>query len=137
MCSNIVEVFGKKSPTFIRDVMERYVQDAELDHNKDGYVRVMNFETRWTPIISEFRERAKAYRVDFHYQYEEMGSEMYGEFHFVNGKGKHFRITPSEFKSVTELDNGYMYKGRVWSSRYDIFEMIISRKKKKHYGKDV
>jgi hypothetical protein len=138
MCSNIVEVTGRKSSTFIMNVMELYVPDAEFERDERGYIRIIKFETKWSPMIVEFRKRANVYGVDFIYQYEEMGYGLYGEYVYAGGQGKHFRISPSEFKQIVESEdgNGWVYKKKQWSSRYDIFDMILNRKKAIYYKLD-
>ena len=92
----------------------------------------IQFESRWTPIISELVEIAKEYDLNFECTYEECGNQIFGKAIYTSGNEE------AEILDLTDEDHDlfnydeekdtYIYNGEEYEGDFEILENIWEKK---------
>ena len=106
----------------------KYFFDIDILGHDEGYVHV-RFWTKWAPPVEELIEVAKQFQGFWDIQVEELAMWIYGKV-TIDNKGNYTEIWLQEdvFKAVEETDDcQWTYKGEVYESDYDIYEMELEK----------
>lgn len=92
----------------------------------------IQFESRWSPIISELVEIAKEFDLDFESTYEENGNLIFGKAIYKSGneEAEILNLTDADFNlfDYDEEKDTYIYNGEEYESDFEILENIWEKK---------
>lgn len=92
----------------------------------------VQFESKWTPNISELVEIAKEYDLNFECTYEECGNMIFGKAIYTSGneEAEILDLDNEDFDLFTYDDEEdiYIYNGEKYESDFEILENIWEKK---------
>lgn len=95
-------------------------------------IGIIQFESRWNPIIDELVEIAKEYDLNFECTYEECGNQIFGKAIYTSGNEdpKIFNLEWSDFDlfEYDENNDCYVYESENYESDSEILETIFEKK---------
>ena len=113
-------------PEFISDKKRGYFFDILLE---DGDC-IFNYQTRWSPNTEILLQIAEHYIVDFIYNYEEIGNQIYGVSVYSNNELTEICLEEEDFEqySYNEETDTYFFEDENYESDYEILEILLKRK---------
>lgn len=113
-------------PEFISDKNRGYFFDILLE---DGGC-VFNYQTRWSPNTEILLQIAEHYKVDFIYNYEEIGNQIYGVTIYSNNELTEICLEEEDFEQYDyhEETDTYFFEEQNYESDYGILEILLKRK---------
>ncbi|MDV3559500.1 hypothetical protein CMU69_08110 [Elizabethkingia anophelis] len=114
-------------PEFVQDTNGDYFFSISQDNECGG---VFQYETKWSPNTEAVKQIAEHFKVDFTYEYEELGCLVYGKATFENGTLMETCLDSQDFDSY-ELDeetDTYHFEGEEYNSEWEILETLLERK---------
>ena len=117
-------------PEFISDKNRGYFFDILLE---DGGC-IFNYQTRWSPNTEILLQIAEHYKVDFIYNYEEIGNQIYGVAVYSNKELTEICLEEEDFEqySYNEETDTYTFEEENYESDYEILETLLKRKIKNY-----
>lgn len=91
------------------------------------------FQTKWSPNIDTVVEISKYFHTEHKHFYCEPGCLLYGEAIYEDGELRNISLTSSDFKAYQhdEKNNRYIFEGKEYDDVYEIWEILLERKKMK------
>ena len=113
-------------PDFILNKSRGYFFDILLE---DGGC-IFNYQTRWSPNTEILLKIAERYKVDFIYNYEEMGNQIYGVSVYSNNELMEICLEEEDFEQYDyhEETDSYFFEEEKYKSDYEILEILLKRK---------
>ena len=113
-------------PEFISDKNRGYFFDILLE---DGGC-IFNYQTRWSPNTEILLQIAEHYKVDFIYNYEEIGNQIYGVAVYSNNELSEIYLEEEDFEQYkyNEETDTYSFEEENYESDYEILEILLKRK---------
>ena len=113
-------------PEFISDKKRGYFFDILLE---DGDY-IFNYQTRWSPNTEILLQIAEHYKVDFIYNYEEIGNQIYGVTVYSNNELSEIYLEEEDFEQYDyhEETDTYFFEAENYESDYEILEILLKRK---------
>ena len=113
-------------PEFISDKNRGYFFDILLE---DGDC-IFNYQTRWSPNTEILLQIAEHYKVDFIYNYEEIGSQIYGVSVYSNSELTEICLEEEDFEQYNyhEETDTYFFEEENYESDCEILEILLKRK---------
>jgi len=112
----------------IKKTYAKYFFDIDIVGHDEEYAHV-RFWTKWAPPLAELIVMAKHFQGSWEVQVEELGMWIYGKI-MLDNEGNHTEIWLDRevFEAVEETDDcQWKYKGEIYESDYDIYEMELER----------
>jgi len=76
------------------------ISNDEILQSNDGWYFQLNFTSKWSPTQKSVKELSKLFKLDYEYQYEELGCSVYGIDIFENGKLESIYLTREEIIQI-------------------------------------
>ncbi len=113
-------------PDFISDKNRGYFFDILLE---DGDC-IFNYQTRWSPNTEILLQIAEYFKVDFIYNYEEIGNQIYGIIFYLNNEVNEICLEEEDFEQYEyhEETDSYFFEDENYESDYEILEILLKRK---------
>lgn len=113
-------------PEFISDMNRGYFFDILLEDGGCNF----NYQTRWSPNTEILLQIAEHYKVDFIYNYEEIGNQIYGIIFYLNNEVNEICLEEEDFEqySYNEETDTYFFEEENYESDYEILEILLKRK---------
>ena len=113
-------------PEFISDKNRGYFFDILLE---DGDY-IFNYQTKWSPNTEILLQIAERFKVDFIYNYEEIGNQIYGVSVYSNNELTEIYLEEEEFEQhdYHEETDTYSFEAENYESDYEILEILLKRK---------
>ena len=113
-------------PEFVSDKKRGYFFDILLE---DGDY-IFNYQTRWSPNTEILLQLAEHYKVDFIYNYEEIGNQIYGVAVYSNNELTEIYLEEEDFEQYDyhEETDTYSFEEENYESDYEILEILLKRK---------
>ena len=113
-------------PKFISDKNRGYFFDILLE---DGDC-IFNYQTRWSPNTEILLQIAEYFKVDFIYNYEEIGNQIYGIIFYLNNEVNEICLEEEDFEQYEyhEETDSYFFEDGNYESDYEILEILLKRK---------
>lgn len=92
---------------------------------------VLYYETKWSPNTEQLVIIADHFNTGFIHDYEESGMQIYGQSTYHNGILTTVDLDPEDYDlfQYDEKQNNYLFEGQRYPSEYEIFEILLERKK--------
>lgn len=92
---------------------------------------VLYYETKWCPNTEQLLIIADHFNVGFIHDYEESGMQIYGQSTYRNGILTTVDLDPEDYDlfEYDEEQNNYLFEGERYPSEFEIFEILLERKK--------
>jgi hypothetical protein len=147
-CNNVV--WFEADETTMQQIKEMFLQMAKkeietdcgqlppfIEEDKDWFFAIrweaedtLYYETKWSANTEAVKQIAEHFKVDFTYEYEELGCLVYGKATFENDTLTETCLDSQDFDSY-ELDeetNTYHFEGKEYDSEWEILETLLERK---------
>ncbi|MBZ4192021.1 hypothetical protein [Niabella beijingensis] len=147
-CNNVV--WFEADPTTLQSIKNMFLQMAKkekatregqlpafIKDERDWFFDIrweeedaLYYDTRWSPNIEIVRQIAEHYKVNFTYDYEELGCLVYGRVTYTDGILTNTFLEQSDFDAF-ELDEDtdlYHFEGETYESEFEILETLLDRK---------
>ena len=113
-------------PKFVSDKNRGYFFDILLE---DGDC-IFNYQTRWSPNTEILLQIAEYFKVDFIYNYEEIGNQIYGIIFYLNNEVNEICLEEEDFEQYEyhEETDSYFFEDENYESDYEILEILLKRK---------
>ena len=113
-------------PDFISDKNRGYFFDILLE----DCGCIFNYQTRWSPNTEILLQIAERYKVDFIYNYEEMGNQIYGVTAYSNNELTEICLEEEDFEQYDyhEETDTYFFEEQNYESDCEILEILLKRK---------
>ena len=113
-------------PEFISDKNRGYFFDILLEDGGCNF----NYQTRWSPNTEILLQIAEHYKVDFIYNYEEIGNQIYGMIFYLNNEVNEICLEEEDFEQYEyhEETDSYFFEDENHESDYEILEILLKRK---------
>ena len=113
-------------PEFVSDKKRGYFFDILLE---DGDY-IFNYQTRWSPNTEILLQIAEHFKVDFIYNYEEIGNQIYGVTVYSNNELSEIYLEEEDFEQYDyhEETGTYSFEAENYESDYEILEILLKRK---------
>ena len=113
-------------PEFISDKKRGYFFDILLE----DCGCIFNYQTRWSPNTEILLQIAEHYKVDFIYNYEEIGNQIYGVAVYSNNELTEIYLEEEDFEQYkcNEETDTYFFEEENYESDYEILEILLKRK---------
>ena len=113
-------------PKFVSDKNRGYFFDILLE---DGDC-IFNYQTRWSPNTEILLQIAEHYKVDFIYNYEEIGNQIYGVAVYSSNELTEICLEEEDFEQYDyhEETDTYSFEEESYESDYEILEILLKRK---------
>ena len=91
---------------------------------------IFNYQTRWSPNTEILLQIAEHYKVDFIYNYEEIGNQIYGVAVYSNNELTEIYLEEEDFEQYDyhEETDTYSFEEENYESDYEILEILLKRK---------
>ena len=91
---------------------------------------IFNYQTRWSPNTEILLQIAEHYKVDFIYNYEEIGNQIYGVAVYSNNELTEICLEEEDFEQYDyqEETDTYSFEEENYESDYEILEILLKRK---------
>ncbi|MCH5684610.1 hypothetical protein LWM68_10240 [Niabella sp. W65] len=108
-----------------------------IEEDKDWFFAIrweaedtLYYETKWLPNTEAVKQIAEHFKVDFSYEYEELGCLVYGKAIFENGNLTETCLDSQDFDSyeLEEETDTYHFEGKEYDSEWEILETLLERK---------
>lgn len=92
---------------------------------------VLYYETKWCPNTEQLVTIADHFHIGFIHDYEESGMQIYGQSIYRNGILTTVDLDPEDYDlfEYDEEQNNYLFEGERYPSEFEIFEILLDRKK--------
>ena len=113
-------------PEFISDKNRGYFFDILLE---DGDY-IFNYQTKWSPNTEILLQIAERFKVDFIYNYEEIGNQIYGVSVYSYNELTEIYLEEEDFQQYDyhEETDTYSFEAENYESDYEILEILLKRK---------
>ena len=113
-------------PKFISDKNRGYFFDILLEDGGCNF----NYQTRWSPNTEILLQIAEYFKVDFIYNYEEIGNQIYGVAVYSNSELTEIYLEEEDFEQYkyNEETDTYSFEEENYESDYEILEILLKRK---------
>ena len=113
-------------PKFVSDKNRGYFFDILLE---DGDC-IFNYQTRWSPNTEILLQIAERFKVDFIYNYGEIGNQIYGVTVYSNNELTEIYLEEEDFEQYDyhEETDTYSFEEENYESDYEILEILLKRK---------
>ena len=113
---------------FIPNENERYLFDVDVI-NEDGHI---SFWTKWTPEVGQIISLAKMFDLEFTYEFDEPGCELFGEYYYTpNNELSLVELSHDDFAEFEydEEKDAYIFRGEEWESDNEIKGILLNELK--------
>ena len=113
-------------PEFILDKKRGYFFDILLE----DCGCIFNYQTRWSPNTEILLQIAERFKVDFIYNYGEIGNQIYGVTVYSNNELTDICLEEEDFEQYDyqEETDTYSFEEENYESDYEILEILLKRK---------
>ena len=89
-----------------------------------------SYQTKWSPNTEILLQLAEHYKVDFIYNYEEIGNQIYGVAVYSNNELSEIYLEEEDFEQYDyhEETDTYFFEAENYESDYEILEILLKRK---------
>ena len=111
---------------FVSDKNRGYFFDILLE---DGDC-IFNYQTRWSPNTEILLQIAEHFKVDFIYNYEEIGNQIYGVAVYSNNELTEIYLEEEDFEQYNyqRRNRHLFFEEENYESDYEILEILLKRK---------
>jgi hypothetical protein len=146
-CSNIVQFTGESKQlenlqTLFEEMAakEKETQEGQLPEfvKSDSYLffiqwdgGILYYDTKWTPNIDAIQQVADCFNCGFSYSYSEMANGIFGEAEYSDGVLTDVSLDWDDFSvyDYNKETDDYVFEGNNYNHEYEIFEILLERKR--------